>query len=387
MANPASLSNACGTCQTSAATTELQKNITSLPDPFTFVDGRPVKDACDWTCRKDEIAHLFQKYELGTKPPKIPNISATFTKSNSTGTLTITLTNSNHTITISPKITYPSTGSPPYPALIGVGGISIPSPSNAALITFDNSAFAQQTSNSSRGRGLFFTLYPDSTAGALIAWSWGISRLIDALEITPSAQIDTTRLGVTGCSRNGKGALVAGAFDDRIALTVPQESGSGGAGCWRVSDEMFARGQDTQTAHEIVRENVWFAEEFTPFASTSVLPLPIDHHLLAGMVAPRGLLVVENSDYLWLGPESTFRCMGAGRTIYEALGVGDRMGFSEVGGHAHCSFPKEKQGSQLQRFYDRFLFGRNASTDVFETDQVFAQGNQTWVTWKTPILR
>lgn len=84
-----------------------------------------------------------------------------------------------------------------------------------------------------------------------------VSRIIDALETTNTG-IDLSRLAVTGCSRNGKGALVAGAFDRRIALVIPQESGSGGAGCWRISDDMLARGMDTQTASEIVQENVWF---------------------------------------------------------------------------------------------------------------------------------
>jgi len=55
-----------------------------------------------------------------------------------------------------------------------------------------------------------------------MAWAWGVSRIIDALEVTPAARINPTKVGVTGCSRNGKGALVAGAFDTRIALTIPQ---------------------------------------------------------------------------------------------------------------------------------------------------------------------
>lgn len=43
----------------------------------------------------------------------------------------------------------------------------------------------------------------------MIAWAWGVSALIDTLEDSSDANIDTTKLGVTGCSRNGKGALGA----------------------------------------------------------------------------------------------------------------------------------------------------------------------------------
>lgn len=90
----------------------------------------------------------------------------------------------------------------------------------------------QQTDTTSRGKGLFFTLYGSSaTASAATAWVWGVSRIIDALEVSPNAQINLQKIGVTGCSRNGKGALMAGAFDARIALTIPQESGSGGDTC------------------------------------------------------------------------------------------------------------------------------------------------------------
>ena len=38
-----------------------------------------------------------------------------------------------------------------------------------------------------------------------------------------------------------------GAFDERIKLTIPQESGSGGSASWRVSDWMASQGQETQT--------------------------------------------------------------------------------------------------------------------------------------------
>ena len=103
------------------------------------------------------------------------------------------------------------------------------------MINFNNDDMAAQQSTGSRGQGKFYTLYGSShSASAMTAWAWGVGRIIDALEITPSAKIDTKRIGVTGCSRNGKGAMLAGAFNPRIVLTLPQESGAGGSACWRV---------------------------------------------------------------------------------------------------------------------------------------------------------
>ena len=202
-----------------------------------------VTTRAEWTCRRAEIAALAQEFEYGYKP-NTPS-SAT-TGSRSGNTLTVTVTDNGRTISFNASITYPSTGSAPYPAMIGVGGSNL---NNAALsslgvavINFPNNEIAQQNGQGSRGVGKFYDMYGSGhSAGALMAWAWGVSRLIDALEKTPAANIDPARLGVTGCSRNGKGALAAGAFDERIKLTIPQESGSGGSGTWRVSDWMLHR--------------------------------------------------------------------------------------------------------------------------------------------------
>ena len=200
--------------------------------------------------------------------------------------------------------------------MIGVGGSNLNnsalSSMGVAVINFPNNEIAQQNGQSSRGVGKFYDMYGSGhSAGALMAWAWGVSRLIDALEKTPAANIDPTRLGVTGCSRNGKGALTVGAFDERIKLTIPQESGSGGSGSWRVSDWMASQGQETQTLSQIVGENVWFRANFNQFSSAAT-KLPFDHHSIIGLVAPRAILIIEN-DILWLGPQSSWSGANAAR--------------------------------------------------------------------------
>lgn len=124
----------------------------------------------------------------------------------------------------------------------------------------------------------------------MAAWAWGVSRIVDALELVQATSgIDVKRLGVTGCSRNGKGAFIAGAFEPRIALTIPQgersdvdsnslltnaaESGSGGSACWRLSDAMRTQGKDVQTASEIVGENVWFSTNFNQYVFLHPSPI------------------------------------------------------------------------------------------------------------------
>src|SRR5690606_11063488 len=148
-------------------------------------------------------------------------------------------------------------------------------------------------------------------------------RLIDALEVTPDANIKPNRLGITGCSRDGKGALMIGAMDSRIALTIPQESGSGGVAAWRASEYENAnqgtvgQGDDVQRLSNTYTEQAWFGTAIAEF-NGNVDRLPFDHHELIGLAAPRGLLALGNIGWQWLGRYNGGRGMGAARNIYEA---------------------------------------------------------------------
>ncbi|KFX97800.1 hypothetical protein O988_04682 [Pseudogymnoascus sp. VKM F-3808] len=354
-------------------------SVATLNDPFQPLSGSRITTKAQWTCRQDEIKQLFQKYELGVLPPKPSSVTGSYSGT----TLTINVSEGGKSISFTASVKLPTSGTAPYPAIIAIGGLSIPTPAGVAVITFNNDDIAAQASGSSRGQGKFYTIYGAShTAGAMTAWAWGVSRLIDVLETQASAaKIDITKLGVSGCSRNGKGAFIVGALEPRIALTIPQESGSGGAACWRISDSVFAAGGNIQTAHEIVGENVWFSKNFDPYVN-SIPTMPIDHHLLAGLVAPRGLLVIENN-IDWLGPLATTGCMKTGQLIYKALGIPDNMGFSETSEHGHCAFPSSQQGD-LDAFVQKFFFGASTNTAISKSDQTFDQAK--WVTWTVPTL-
>jgi hypothetical protein len=360
-------------------------NNAKLPDPFKSMDGSRVTRRDQWTCRRAEISALAQQFELGAQPPKPSSTTATFNNK----ILTVTCSETKKSISFEAKIDYPSTGSAPYPAMIDIGASFLDSSAlsqlGVAVISFPNDDIAKQEGASSRGQGKFFALYgSDHSAGALIAWSWGISRLIDALEQTPSASIDPYRLGVTGCGRNGKGALIAGAFDERIALTVPQESGSGGAASWRVSQAQLSSGQNVQTLSEIVDENVWFSASFKQFAH-SENKLPFDHHDLAGLIAPRALLIIENTSIEWLGNLSTFTNASAAHMIWEGLGAPDRMGFSQVAS-PHCELTPSQE-SELSAYVAKFLLNRSSDTAVFRTDGNFRFDKAKWVDWTVPDLQ
>lgn len=356
--------------------------VAKLPDPFLPISGARVTTKSGWLCRQQEISALFQRYELGTLPPKPSSVTASF----ASNTLTIGCSEGGKSISFTASIKYPTSGKAPYPAIIAYGGMSIPQPAGVAVITFNNDDMAAQQNTGSRGQGKFYNLYGNThTASAMMAWAWGVNRIVDALEITPGANINPLRLGVTGCSRNGKGAIVAGAFEPRIVLTIPQESGSGGSACWRLSDSMKSSGKNVQTASQIITENVWFSKAFEPYVN-SVSRLPFDHHMLAGLVAPRGLFIIENTSQEWLGSESCFGCMKAAHKIWEALGVPDSMGVSQVGGHNHCAFPSSQQ-SDLNAFINKFLLDQTTNTAIVRTDGGFTFNEAQWVDWTVPKLQ
>ncbi|KAM7194384.1 hypothetical protein V8F33_007272 [Rhypophila sp. PSN 637] len=354
-------------------------SVSKLPDPFTSASGQKITTKEQFGCRAQEISKMMQQYELGTYPPAPDKVEGTL----SGNTLTVKITVGSTSVSFNAAIKKPS-GSGPFPAIIGIGGASIPIPGTVATITFPNDDFAAQSGGSSRGRGKFYTLFGSShSAGALTAWAWGVDRLVDALEqVADRSGIDPKRLGVTGCSRNGKGAFIAGALVKRIALTIPQESGSGGAACWRVSDSEKSAGRNIQTANQIVGENVWFSPQFNQH-TRATSSIPEDHHMLAALTVPRGLAVFEN-DIDWLGPASTTACMKAGRLIYKAYGVPTNMGFSLVGGHSHCQFPSNQQ-SELTQYINYFLLNGNTAPSTVERS-TSSVSVDSWAPWAVPSL-
>ena len=181
----------------------------------------------------------IQHYEIGIKPMRPKNIKAEYEND----TLTVKITVNGETLTLTSNIILPE-GKGPFPAVIGIGrgSGSLPpdlfSTRNIVQIPFN---FAQVMAwQQKRGSEPINKLYPELVhMGAYSAWSWGVSRLIDGLElVAEKLPVDLNYIGITGCSFAGKMALYAGAFDERIALTIAQESGGGGAAAWRVSETL-----------------------------------------------------------------------------------------------------------------------------------------------------
>lgn len=380
--------------------------IRPLPDPFQFAEGWRDSDFPNWERRRNEMKAGIEKYEIGPKPDCSDcTITATYTPpaaGSSTGSLTVNVTRNGKTLTLTSGIYIPQgMGSGPFPALIPmeiasfsfdgiVFNFGAPTPPDygslpasvfqglpIATVGYVSTQVAGYalTSPSDHTQDPFYQLYPElcegictgtSNSGEYAAWSWGVSRLIDGMEIATHQvnnplPVDMKHLAVTGCSFAGKMALFSGALDERVALTIAQESGGGGATSWRVSHDIEAQG----TVEDVDDTNYdWFAGQMLQFAGPNVYKLPVDQHELMAMVAPRALLETGNSEQYWLSNGSNYVASRATAKIYDTLGIGDRFGFYLDGNHAHCgTLPAESP--VITAFVNKFMLGQaNTNTDV-----------------------
>jgi fibronectin type 3 domain-containing protein len=369
--------------------------IQPLPDPFAFAsdpfntNGTRSTSFYDWAHHRAEIQAQIENYEIGPKPAVDPtNIFASYSASSSTaGTLTVIITNIvsgiPKTLTLSCAVALPS-GSGPFPAIIGMnspnGSVNASLLTSVAKITFSHNQVTVY--GNPQNTDPFFQLYPaqnTSNTGQYAAWAWGVSRIIDGLQkVQGTLPIDLTHIGVTGCSYAGKMALFAGALDERIALTIPQESGGGGANSWR-----YNHTEPSGTVEDIDNTDYnWFMDSLHNFAGNNVSFLPEDHHMLCAMVAPRALFATGNPDYTWLGNPSCFVCCKAVERIYDTFGISDRFGYNIMGGHAHCS-TLTTIDNEMGAFINKYLLGQtNVNTLIRDFPSSYSTIDySSWTAW------
>lgn len=370
-------------------------SVKELPDPFTRNNGTRVEDPKDWPARRAELLELVQTYEYGHLPPAAPVSvaeqpwkpagkqaqEAEAKRAANAVPLPAGATEKQFTLKTGPdgKVSIPliltvPAGKGPFPAIIRGdlcwGRVDSRIAAEVAsrgyvLAEFDRTAIVPDEKGE-RNVGLY-PLYPDHDFAALAAWAWGFHRVADYLMTRGDVQKD--HVAVTGHSRGGKTALLAGATDERIALTVPNNSGCGGAGCYRFQ---AAKSEDIGA----ITKNFphWFQAQFPQFIG-KIDRLPIDQHSVKALVAPRALLSTEALGDLWANPEGSQQSHLAAKEVYDFLRVPQKIAivFRE-GDHEH----NLADWQVLLDFADVQFFGKPV-TRRFDELKFPAEKTYSWV--------
>ncbi len=162
--------------------------------------------------------------------------------------------------------------------------------------------------------------------GALRAWGWGANEVLNYLEANePTA--DAKHVGVEGVSRYGKAALVALAYNPKIAMALVGSSGEGGAKLnrrnWGEAVESLTGGEYYWMAGNFIK----YGASEAKFGSKNAGDLPVDSHELIAMCAPRLTFisygVPEKGDAKWLDHQGSYMAAIAAGPVFKLLGAKD----------------------------------------------------------------
>jgi hypothetical protein len=358
--------------------------IKKLPDPFLTNDGSRVETAEDWGSRRSEITELLMDTQYGNMPEAPEVVSATIGDWNSLEnerrqrgdrleftpnrekpltafTLDITVTFPSDESIARKRQSCPEFDKAGIPALIYVGEKSFESvlENGYAIVNYPNDTLEPMEIGKpglGPAREAYESLYGKQYKwGSISAWAWGARRVLDHVIRMP--EIDGNRIAISGHSRNGKTALLAGALDERFAVVNPAGSGCAGAGSY------LAIGNECEDLAALTSRERWWAWAHPDFESWAgrETELPFDQHFLMSLVAPRPLLRTEGVDDDWANPEGTSVSYLATQPTYDFLNVSDRNAiFYREGGHAHT----EEDAGALMVLCDETFFGSKREVDL-----------------------
>lgn len=313
-----------------------------LPDPLQFDDGREVRNARQWEKkRRPQVLEVFAQEMYGHMPARPEGLHfSTISEETVYAGLGLRKVvriylDADQTHWFDVLIHLPKDAAGPVPMFVGLNfkgndatlderadfrwpyelvlkaGMGVATAWRDSIEPDGKDSKLAEAEGVCRDGGVRSWYNKDGDWGAISAWAWGLSRIVDYLETDEA--YDTDRLAVIGHSRLGKTALWAGANDLRFDMVISNDSGCCGATISRRKfGETFAV-IDTSFPH-------WFTREFDKYKGREEI-FPADQHWLIALAAPRPVYVASATEDLWADPKGEWLAAKAAEPVYALFGM------------------------------------------------------------------
>jgi hypothetical protein len=321
----------------------------TLPELLVLQNGQPVKDADTWfKKRRPEILKAFQTEIFGRVPDNAPKVRweivatdpAAFNSKATLKRIVGKMSDRADGPRMNLSLYLPAKTKGPVPVILTVtfgfggkapkGGKGNPVAEEIlgrgwAYASVGYNDIQPDRKDAFKEGVIGLTLKKDQAApapdewGAVSAWAWGISRIVDYFET--DKDVDARAIGIQGHSRLGRTVLWAGAQDERIAAVFASCSGEAGAA--------LARRDWGETVDDMAQNFPWqLAGNYQKWVGRWN-DMPVDSHMLMALVAPRALFCNGGKTDQWADPKGAFLGMVAAGPVYRLLGRKD-LGVTEL---------------------------------------------------------
>jgi hypothetical protein len=318
----------------------------NLPDPFISLENKKITTTDQWeNLRRKEILYLFSKNVYGQMPKTYDSINFILVNADYTAMagkahmkqVRIEVWKKGEMLPVNVVLFLPSKATKAVPAFIlinnrGMDNIDATRKSKSAFWPAEmviDSGYAVAAfhvsdaapDNLEHYQEGVLQLYPEQIKAAdgmkaVGAWAWAASRVMDYL-LTDN-KINPKQIALVGHSRGGKASLWAGAQDQRFAYVFSNCSGNTGAA---LSRRMFG-----ETVKRINTSfPYWFNDNYKKF-NDSINQLPVDQHMLIGLIAPRKVYVTNATKDLWADPKGTFLALKEAEKVYSLYKLKSGLG-------------------------------------------------------------
>lgn len=349
---------------------EAQVPAYTLPDPLVNLAGKPVANAAAWqNRRRDEVLRLFEDHVFGRTPTRKVAVSFELTESDNQAfdgratrkQVRMHIGAGDQQVAADLLIYLPNSSKGPVPLLVGLNfngnhttthDPAVPVNQNWMRYVDRDGVTDHRSSEAARGtsasrwpfedaiargygvatmycgdldpdfddgfqNGIHPLFYRDGQTapavnewGTIGAWAWGLSRALDYFET--DADINAAKVAVLGHSRLGKASLWAGAADERFAIVISNDSGCGGAALARRRFGETVRRINTSFPH-------WFNDAHQQYNDNEDT-LPVDHHMLIALMAPRPVYIASATEDRWADPRGEFLSGKHAEPVYALFG-------------------------------------------------------------------